>query len=287
MKRLKIFNILLGGFLFLSIERFCHSQTDGFRLNKAISSHEYPFKYSSQNTSLSLHQPFYYLGKGVQFYAFLGEDGQTILKLFKHHHFGLSTDALKKCVPNFFSKRIIACRERRMGHLFESVRIACEEIPMNTGVFFVHIGKNSSRLGRGIIYDKLGIQHEIDWDKTDFLLQTRAEPVKQHLSRLFQKGQIKEAIAHMTKLIHSIEERSRLGIKNKDGNILENCGFVGDDYPIEIDIGSFVHRTHSVNPDPHSKAGMRARLQLLGWVKRNYPEKLPLCKETLLYEKNF
>lgn len=286
MKHSKSIKISLGLLLFLSVERFCHFQTAGFRLSKGISLHPYPYTYQSQKVPICLHQSFYYLGKGVQFYAFLGEDGQTILKLFKHHHIGFSTDFIVRSFPRSWVRKIISSREKRMGHLFESTRIACEEIPETTGVLYLHIGKNGSDLGKGLLYDKIGIKHEVHWDKTDFVLQTRAEPVKDRLQKLFQAGLIEEAIGSMSKLIQSIEDRSRLGIKNKDGNILENCGFVGD-IPVEIDIGSFVHRSQSSNPDPHGKAGMRARLQLLGWIKQNYPEKLSICKQTILHEKTF
>lgn len=284
--RSKIFKFFLGIFFLVAIERFCHFQTGGFRLNKAICCHEYPFHYETEKIPSCLHQSFHYLGKGVQFYAFLGEDQQTILKLFKHHHLGPSIDVLKKIFPRHFVRGIIASREKRMCHLFRSAKIAIEHLPKETGVLFLHVGKAGNRLGQGKIYDKMGNSYDLDFDTVDFLLQKRAIPVKQMLDSLFQKGLSETAITRMNTLIQLIENRSRKGIKNKDGNILENCGFVGEN-PVELDIGSFVYRTQSDNPDPHGKAGMRARLQLLGWVKQNYPDQLPLCKKVLLHEKTF
>ncbi|NGX47202.1 MAG: hypothetical protein K1000chlam3_00574 [Chlamydiae bacterium] len=284
MMRFKIYKFFLATLLFFAVERFCRWQTDGFRYTKAACRHPYPFSYQTKTLPENLQQSFYFLGSGVQFYAFLGEDRKTILKLFKHHHMGLSTDLAKKLLPKAIATPLICAREKRMSHLFESAKIAIEKLPDQTGVYFLHIDKTSTCLGKTHIYDKLGIAHEIDLDQTDFVLQKKAEPTSEHLDRLFQGGQIKEAILSMKKLLALIEDRSRLGIKNKDGNVLENCGFLGE-CPVELDIGSFIYRVQSTNPDPHAKAALRATLQLLGWVKKNYPENLQLCREELLYEK--
>ncbi|MDN3506481.1 MAG: hypothetical protein P0S96_04555 [Simkaniaceae bacterium] len=271
--------------LFFGVERFCRLQTDGFRLTKALCQHSYPFSYS-YGKPLNLDQPFYFLGSGVQFYAFLGEDKQTILKLFKHHHMGLSTDLCEKLLPKSFASSIMAKREKRMHHIFTSTKIAASRLPRETGTVFLHIDKKPMGLGKITIHDKLGISYEVDLDKTDFLLQKRAVPASTYLKKLFKKGATDEAIFAMQAMKHLIEKRSRMGIKNKDGNILENCGFLEGE-PVELDIGSFIYREHSTNPDPHSKATFRATLQMLGWVKKNHPEYLHKCTAELLHEKTF
>jgi len=286
MMRSKIIKICLAAALFFCTERFCRSQTDGFRITKALCEHEYPFSYSTNINPKNLHQPFYFLGSGVQFYAFLGEDKQTILKLFKHHHMGPSTDLCKKILPKSLSSALVAKREKRMHHIFTSTQIAKDELAEETGTVYLHIGKKPEGLGKTKIYDKLGIQHEVDLDKTDFLLQEKADPANTHLSKLFQKGAIEDAIKSMQTMRNLIKTRSKMGIKNKDGNILENCGFING-RPVELDIGSFIHREQSTNPDPHSKAAFRATLQLLGWVKKNHPEYLHKCTAELLHENTF
>lgn len=269
--------------LFFAIERFCHWQTDGFRLSKATSKHIYPYSHHSENLPQTLDQPFYYLGKGVQFYVFIGEDQKTILKLFKHHHAGFATDTLNVLFPKFIKNRIIRNREKRMRCIFGSARIADLDIGKETGVTYVHIGKDywKKKLTKGVLYDKIGIKHSVDFDEIDFVLQERADLVKNRLSELFDLGNIDEAINSMKKVICMVEKRSRKNVKNKDGNILENCGFIGEN-PVEIDIGSFIHRSRSTHPDPHRKTAFRARLQLLTWVKKKYPQHLTQCRLELL-----
>ncbi len=270
--------------LLVFVERFCRWKTGGFRLKKATTLHSYPFGAISQGVPREANQSFYYLASGVQSYVFIGEDGETILKLFKHHHFGPSIDLLKKTLPKKLADSIIKKREGRMKNIFDSALIAYVELQEKTGVFYLHLGKTDQLLNSISLHDKLGISHQIDLDHTEFLLQRRAETVYEKLHHLFEKTKVDEAISSMKELLQLIETRSRQGIKNKDGNILENCGFYHGS-PLEIDIGSFIHRNKSShNPDPHKKAVVRATLQLLNFVKKNYPDELPRCKRELIYE---
>jgi len=283
MKQSKIFNIFLSLCMLVAIERFCRWQTGGFRLSKATTSHIYPFDCPAQALSDGIVQPFYFLGSGVQFYAFVSEDGQTVMKLFKHHHMGLSTDLVKKLLPKSLAAPILQKRENRMHHLLKSAQIASEKLSEETGVYFTHLCKTDGLLGQITLHDKLGIAHKLDLDTTEFVLQKRAIPVFEHLHLLFQNQKIEEALSAMKNLLVMIENRSKKGIKNKDGKVLRNCGFLGET-PVELDIGSFTFRSHSTNPKPHKKAVQKGALQLLGWVKKNYPENLEQCTKTLLYE---
>lgn len=274
---------LLLCFSIISIERFCRLQTGGFRFHKAAVTHTYPFKQISGSIPTEAKQPFYYLASGVQSYVFIGKDRETILKLFKHHHFGPSSDTLKKILPQNLSRPLIKKREKRMLNLFSSAQIAYGQLQEKTGVFYLHLGKTNGKHGKISLFDKLGICYDLDLDQTEFILQRRAETAFEKLHKLFKNGQTDEAISSMKDLLHLIEQRSMQGIKNKDGNILENCGFFGR-HPLEIDVGSFIHRNASANPQPHKKAVLRATLQLLNFVKKNYPEELPRCKRELIYE---
>lgn len=277
----KVFFTLLVA---ISLHFFTRWQTDGFRMSKATMQHPYPFHEASLGTPRGLNQPFHYMSKGVQFYVFLGEDNQTILKLFKHHHFGLSLDTIKTLLPGRLASRHIQKREKRMRHLFQSAHIAGTLLSEETGVYYTHLSKTDQELGKGHIIDKIGVKHPIDFDKVEFLLQKRGETVKSRLESLFQSGDVNGAICAIKNIQHLVEHCSLQGIKNKDGNVLENCGFIGQK-AVRLDIGSLTYRSKSTNPDPHSKAVMRCTLELLGWVKKHYPQHLKQCKHELYYEK--
>ncbi len=283
MKRSKIYNFILACILLVAIERFCHWQTGGFRLAKATTTHLYPFKASPLPPPQGIYQSFSFLGSGVQFYVFVGEDQQTILKLFKHHHTGPSNDLVATLFPKRFAQTIFNKREKRMSHLLKSAQIAFQYLPKETGVFYIHLQKTDQDLGSIPLYDKIGIAHQLNLDQTEFILQKRIQPLTERLNDLFQRGQIDKALQSMDDLLLLIENRSKAGIKNKDGKILKNCGFLGDE-PIEMDIGSYVLRKESKCPNPHQKARLKATLQLLSWVKCNYPSYLSICREKLIDE---
>lgn len=258
--------------LFAALERFCYWQTDGFRFAKVATTYTYPFDQAFEPAPECLHQPFHYLGKGVQFYVFMGEDQQTILKLFKHHHAGFSSTTLQHLSTNMMEKR-----KNRVLHLLQSAEIAKTSIPDETAVFYTHLTKGDHHLGKIKIYDKLGIVHELDLDQTEFLLQRRAVPLAEKLHTLFQSSQIEKAISAMQSTIKMLDERECKGIKNKDARILRNCGFI-DDTAIEIDVGSFVYSTKY---RPSKKGKAKATRKLLKFVESNYPTHLERCKEAL------
>lgn len=249
--------------LIFGVERFWRLQTGGFKLSKVQTDHHYPFSSTPQKIDPTLlQQRFTYLGSGVQFYAFLGADGTTILKLFKQHHFGPSISLLNKLLPPFLVAPIIEKREKRMLHLLKSAQIAAQLLPNETQLFYTHLQKTEKMFGKTTLIDKMGFSHELNLDKTEFVLQKRCIPAGIYLKNLSNK---QEAI---DKLLTLIEERSKKGIKNKDGKVLENMGFI-DGKAVELDIGSYKMRSKSTHPNPHLKARLKAEKKLMDWIHEN------------------
>lgn len=259
--------------LFFSIERFCRFQTGGFRVSKVCVEHDYKFSEASSEIPsemrVLLDQPYTFLGRGVQFFAFLGDDQKTVLKLFKHHHTGLPIDFIEKWFPRFLQDPLIKKRERRMQRLLKSAYIAKTNLAQETGIFFCHLAKNKDDSFPIILKDKLGSRFSLDLAKTEFVLQKKAIGVEKTLHTLLQKKQVDEAILAMQKLLVLIEERSKKGIKNKDEKILQNFGFIEKE-PVEIDIGSYIYRNHSTCVNPHRNASQKAKKKLLLWIQKHH-----------------
>src|SRR5437868_3279127 len=80
--------ILLSLLLLYGVERFCHKQTDGFSIYNISSNlsfrEEWEIPQETTEAKIILAQPFYYLGKGAQSYVFESEDGNFVLKFFRH-----------------------------------------------------------------------------------------------------------------------------------------------------------------------------------------------------------
>ncbi|MDN3506482.1 MAG: hypothetical protein P0S96_04560 [Simkaniaceae bacterium] len=231
MKRL--FKLLLIPLVFFGLERATRTQTNGFRLEKTQSDFPYQKQWeipASTPPLDKLKQTFSFLGSGVQCYAFLGEDQETVLKVFKHYHFGLNTKTLSK-LP--LTQKTLAKRKKRIDTIFKSAILAQTTLTKQTGVIHLNINPARETYPTVTIYDKINIAHQLDLNKTPFLLQKKADMLLPYIATHPEQ---KEAI--MDSYNACVENRTKLQITNTDPILDRNFGVL-DGQVIEIDIGSF------------------------------------------------
>ncbi len=263
--RKKLLKIPIYLLLFLAVERFCYYQTAGFAVNK-ISSTQI-LDEEGEKLSISdeeqrklapiLGQKFRFLGSGGSFYAFVSEDDQYVVKFFKHHH--LNRDLVK-------TRRLIG-----------SVKVAFDSLKEETGLLFIRLQKTPSFPSCLTIIDKIGIQHKIDLNKTEFLVQKKAEMITQKIARLAAQAELASARQLLSHLAQFCKEMTRKlnekGYFDHDPNFLTNYGVIGDQI-IKIDVGPF----YSLD-DPKAKSQLdklKMQLNCLNkFVNRNYPELAP------------
>ena len=240
---------IAGLFLFIAIGKFCHQQTRGFTLLK-IASH-------SEKTSLDefdtwtveqkceletiLNQPFTFLNSGGQCYAFLSEDGKTVIKFFKQHHIRLWNWLSGLSVPPRFQpfiQRLLDKKIHQSPQFLESCRIAYSDFKERSGLIYLHLEKTKCLRRQLKIIDNLGIAHLVDLDTTDFALQKRVELCHPRIKALIQANDLIGAKQCIDSLIELIVERSQKGIIDRDFNTRTNIGFLGT-HAMEIDLGSF------------------------------------------------
>lgn len=162
-------------------------------------------------------QKFFYLGKGCQFYVFESADHKYVIKFLKHKHLWPS---------------LIKSQDERIKTLFSSIRIAYTHLKEETGLIAIHLEKRKVRDKPIIIVDKLGFEHELDLNKTEFVIQKRASPSKNVLTE------------DKIKIILALTERCiEKGIEDQDKATVQNIGFI-DDVPIFLDIGQFRFNNH-------------------------------------------
>ena len=233
MKYLKFFLFLFG---FVALERFADHQTSGFQLVKIASYMPNDARWDLPSLSDkemeqvrgALSQPFYYLSHGGETYAFVSADGEVVLKLFKEHHmtpFGPFQS---------FNEKQTAKRD----FFYNSCKIAYTKFRERTGLLFLHLNKTESLKQKVILYDRLGIAHQIDLDAIPFALQHHAVGIYDKIKTLVKRGELDEAKRCIDSMLALIKERCAQGIADRDPNIRRNCGFVGS-YAIEVDIGSY------------------------------------------------
>lgn len=178
-----------------------------------------------------LSEPFTYLGEGAQVYAFVSEDGKTVLKLFKAKHqksFKLS---------RFFHTLTRGKEAKERSHLkwqhkFQDTcrryKWAFIDLKEETGLIHLHFEKTSTALLVTLI-DKTS--HQIDLSSYPFILQKKAILAPDYIHQHPDK---KELAIQALKDFFS--NRMQKGFSDPRQSLSINYGFVND-RPIQIDVG--------------------------------------------------
>jgi hypothetical protein len=216
--------------ILLSVLWFSSHKSLGFSVSKITSSLPFNPHWATDPLSLSvkdeiLGQKYRYLSSGAQLYAFVSEDGKYVIKFFR----------MKHLIPSFvdyFRPEKKKRREENLRFVFQAYKMAYDDLKKEAGLVYVHFNKTSDLNTTLTVIDKLGRYHLIDLDKTEFIVQERAELIFSHLSKL-DEGKRKEAIAAVLSLVQC---RIDKGYADHDKAVSHNYGFVGD-RPIHLDIG--------------------------------------------------
>ncbi|MFI5334742.1 MAG: hypothetical protein ACHQT8_06250 [Chlamydiales bacterium] len=223
----------------------------GFSLSEIVAttiSDEAPF-----TPNPLLEQSFVYLGKGEQFYAFLGEDQATVLKFFRH-----------KTSPSG--------KEGDLTTLLRSAELAYSRLREETGLIAIHLHK-SHGLPKVTLVDAIGIRHTVDLNETEFLLQKRAEPFCMALDKKMRSGDLAGAKKQIRSLFASLRTQCAQGIHNSDTAFKRNFGVVGDQ-AVCIDIGSLWDDKRIKEKSGRDEEIRQITARLQRWLKKHYPELL-------------
>lgn len=279
----KSIKILLFIALIFGAERFCHFQTQGFRIQKILS--DLPFDPRFQTTPLnekelqavvqSLQQPYYFLASGNECYAFESQDGKTVLKFFKHHHMRTHTWFNRFKWPFFIDpvrQKIIDERGKRLVRSFQSNKIAYEDLKEETGLIYAHLNKTASLFKTPItLYDNLGIAHLVDIDQVEFMLQKKAELVSAKFHHLLRVKDLTETKRCIDSLVSLIFHRAQKGIHDRDPVLARNYGYVNDQAVI-IDLGSFSKNPFFKRGSNYKKELFYETLELRCLIEKSCPE---------------
>jgi hypothetical protein len=253
------------------VQKFCLEQTDGFTIAKISSNLPFEKKWETDPLSEAEHremlqildQKFTYLASGGQCYAFVSADGQSVLKFFKHHMrlpCGWRPESAKK----------LQKKKNKLERDFNSYKLAFEELREETGLLYIHLNKTDHLKQTVTIVDKLGIEHRLDLDRTEFVLQKRADLVYPHLQDLMQKGDTAGAKQVVDALLEVITARCQKGIFDEDARIHRNFGLIADKAVI-IDVGRFKKDSTRTQPDVYHKDLETITKRLKTWLDEDYP----------------
>jgi hypothetical protein len=277
--------ILIAVFALLAIsilvERTYFRQHRGFRVSKLISTLPPMDCPPPEGVDALLEQSFRYLGAGGTSFVFLGEDGKTVLKLFKHHQLFFKHSLWHVAFPgvaDVWRIRKILYREKEHRHkrhfsFFPSCSLAFDELKEETGLIYLCQRPNRYFNRKITLYDTWGISHRFDLGKTAFALQKKATLLFPYLKERIGQGRTEEARQAIDAFIALIIHRCKKGIGDRDPNLGINFGFI-DKNAVEFDLGSYYSNPSLNTPFKAAREVFFTTFALQKWLEKESPELL-------------
>ena len=267
------------GVLFAS--KFAKNCTDCFTICGISSARSFNSDYETRSLTQeeqgelkeALSQSYHYFGCGGQAYAFFSNDGKYVIKFFKQRLFKknwfLNHVPLPFFLHRYRSKRNFA-RSDKLRRDFFSYRVSFDNLQEMTAVIYCHLNQTESLNTKLEITDSLNIQHRLDLDQFDFIVQRRAEKVYDQIDKWIATGNKTSAEQGIGAVLSLISERAKQGYRDRDPNIRTNCGFIGDQ-AVKIDVGRFVKEDSMKTPKRHNEALIRITGPFEQWIREHHP----------------
>lgn len=221
-----------------------------------------------------LNQPFFFLGKGRQCYAFESCDGKYVLKFFQQERFTVKDSA--SFLPDFFFGRELRARkvkakEKKLKKMLKSFELAAECLPNETGVLFAHLSPTKSLHTTVRLLDDRGHIVFVSLDSVQFVLQKKAHLLKPTIVELMHQGKEGDARVRISQIFDLLVICNKKGIQDTDGALIrnDNLGFL-DDRAIYIDTGKLIQSKQPLGT-PEFIHDLRRLRPLHNWLKKNYP----------------
>ncbi len=211
-------------------------------------------------------QKFFYLGKGSQCFAFVSDDGGYVIKFFRKNHFALPF-FLEKLPFSFLEKKKLK-KSLELKEEFSSYEIAFDQLREETGILFLHLTPSDHLNKKIIIVDRLNIEHVIDLDKIEFMVQKKGDLIYPTLNTLMLEKKEDEAKELISSLFAILRKRAEKGIVDADPNVSKNFACIGSQ-PIQIDVGRFRMLGEQEEIDVHFLYRMRDDFR--GWLASYHP----------------
>jgi hypothetical protein len=267
-----IIKIALFAVCFYGVAKFCKKQTGSFTLSRISSQLKPEPRWDTlplppgelADLRQILNQPYTYLNKGAQSFVFASQDGNYVIKFFRHHH--MSAPLWLR-----WNQKTVTKRHGKLYKDFDSYKLAFDNLREETGLLYLHLNKTSHLNKTLTITDKFDRTHDLNLDQVDFIIQRKADLVHDKINAQVAQGDLEGAKKTISSLINLIVLRCKKGYCDDDPNIATNCG-IYQDHAIKIDVGRFY-------VDPKMKKPLFYKPELYHitrpfrvWLLKNHPK---------------
>jgi hypothetical protein len=219
-------------------------------------------------------QPFFYMKKGSQAYAFISQDKKFVLKLFKYHHMQPAEWLLAIPLPpplSTYRDSLVQRRRYKIDLTLNSYRIAASQLQNECALLYAQMLPTNTYKLPLTIYDSIGRTHSLDLSHYGFAIQHAAQLVQPSLERWIENNELQDARKALFSLVQLFIQRSSLGVGDVDPDLHKNAGFVGTQ-AIFIDIGSFTNDDRIMKRDVMKRDIEKTFSSLLRWLQKRSPE---------------
>ncbi len=235
----RLFHIVKPIFIvvvFVLSQRICHYATDGFALSKIQSNLTFHPEWETipldsqveWEVRSALSQPFTYLGRGAQVYAFVSEDGRTVIKFFRHQRMHTLLCHIYFILPKCLRQRLEQTIEKRKLKIYKdfcSYKLANNTLKEETGILYLHLNKTQNLNIALTLYDKIKVRHILPLDQMEFILQKRADLLYPTLTKWIEEKNISQAKQSLSELISLLKTRCEKGLFDKHLDLRTNFGW--------------------------------------------------------------
>jgi hypothetical protein len=279
MSRLFPIALLLFILLLTKVDRLFLKRNHGFCLRTIISTLTYRPEWEPstplQHKTLDpiWDQPFCYLAKGHQSFAFLSADGRYVLKFYRFPSHLRPLPWLNHPCAGKARKRVEAYNLNKLDATFASYKLAYDELREETGLLYLHLNKTETLQRCVTLVDRCGAAYRVSLDDMHFLLQKKAEPFFPLLQRTLEAGDEETFKNLISSLFSLISSRLDKGISDGDAILEKNYGWLNQ-RAVHIDVGRFSKSA--------SKQELRTTTESLrAWMEEHCPHLLPIYSDAL------
>jgi hypothetical protein len=254
----------------------------GFSIEKVTNTLEYNPAWdvsSTEDEKITFHeilkQPFFFVGKGKQCFAFVSCDGKYVLKFPKHTDKGYLTNLPDVFLTKKFKSTKLKKKAKKLDSVIQSFVLAKQVLPKETGVVFLHLNNTENQFGTVRLLDERGALFIVPLDTTQFIVQKRADFLKPMFVTLMFEGKVEEAKKRIDQIFELVVRCAQLNIQDSDGALIRNnnLGFV-DDSAVYIDTGKLLPVKKTITRESFTH-GLRHLKPLGKWFANYYPELAP------------
>lgn len=233
----------------------------------------------SADTEKLLSQPFHYLGRGRQCFAFASLDGKYVLKIIRTDIY--QTPFWARLLPaGSYRKKIEAEHKTRKQAILDSFALSFNELKEETALIAIHVGTSGSKEKILTLIDRLGVKYTLPLATTPFLLQHKKPMLMEAFETALKNGDFEKGEKILSSLLSVIAQRAEKGILNRDPSFLRNYGYE-DEKAYQIDLGSFYKDPNLKKESAYKKSILSSVKKIEQWLNDHAPQMLPLLHDHL------